>query len=102
MLDFASLAVQIARMNKEDTKESILGKLIELNGQESTFPQVMAIDMMFAGIDSTGNSLGFLMYHLATNPDKQERLREECMALGKSLTLKDLNGLSSVCCLVES
>ncbi|KAF4526692.1 hypothetical protein B566_EDAN010122 [Ephemera danica] len=38
---------------------------------------VMAIDIMVAGIDTTSNTAAFLMYHLAKNPEKQERLFEE-------------------------
>ena len=33
--------------------------------------------MIFGGIDTTGNTIGFLMYHLAANPDKQEILYKE-------------------------
>ena len=49
--------------------------------------------MIFGGIDTTGNTLGFLMYHLATNPDKQEILRNECLKIGNHLKVKDLNEL---------
>ena len=38
--------------------------------------------MIFGGIDTTGNTLGFLLYHLAANPDKQEILRRECLSVG--------------------
>ena len=54
--------------------------------------------MIFGGIDTTGNTLGFLLYHLAANPDKQEILRKECLSVGnkegdKNLKVKDLNEL---------
>ena len=47
--------------------------------------------------------MGFLMYNLAANPDKQEKLRKECQALGKHLTIKDLNELKYLkACMQES
>jgi len=44
---------------------SILEKLILTNGPDSPIPTVMAFDMMIAGIDTTGNTSGFLLYNLA-------------------------------------
>merc|ERR1712051_266898 len=49
-----------------------------------------ALDMIFGGIDTTGNTIGFLMYHLAANPDKQEILRKECLSIGPNLNVKNL------------
>ena len=49
--------------------------------------------MIFGGIDTTGNTIGFLMYHLAANPDKQEILRKECLSIGPNLNIKNLNEL---------
>ena len=56
---------------------TILAKMIERCGPDSELPVVMANDALLAGIDTTGNTAGFIMYHLATNPDKQEKLYEE-------------------------
>ena len=43
----------------DDTHEpSVLQKLIIRNGPNSTYPLVTAIDMLFAGIDTTGDNLG--------------------------------------------
>lgn len=39
----------------------------------------MALDMIAAGIDTTGLSIGFILYHLAANPEKQEILRKEIL-----------------------
>ncbi len=58
---------------------SVLEKLICKCDPESTVPTVMAFDMVVAGIDTTGNTLGFLLYNLAKHPEVQERLREEVM-----------------------
>ena len=90
--------------NIQDSHEmSVLQKLILRNGPNSSYPLVTAIDMIFAGIDTTGNTLGFLMYHLATNPDKQEKLQKECQSLGESLSVKSLNELRYLkACIQES
>eukprot|EP00088_Acartia_fossae_P027881 TRINITY_DN28634_c0_g1_i1.p1 TRINITY_DN28634_c0_g1~~TRINITY_DN28634_c0_g1_i1.p1 ORF type:complete len:285 (+),score=86.81 TRINITY_DN28634_c0_g1_i1:32-856(+) len=56
---------------------TILAKMLERCGPESKIPHVMANDALLAGIDTTGNTATFLLYHLATNPDKQEKLYEE-------------------------
>ena len=53
---------------------SLLEKLITRYGPDSEMPTVMAIDGLFAGIDTTAHTMAFLMYNLATNPDKQELL----------------------------
>ena len=37
---------------------SVLEKMIIRNGKSSTFPFVTAVDLIFAGIDTTGTSLG--------------------------------------------
>ena len=99
MLDFSKKHVEIAKKRifedgVDDTHEmSVLQKMIIRNGPNSTYPLVTAMDLLFAGIDTTGNTMGFLMYNLATNPDKQEKLRKECQALGNNLTATDLNEL---------
>jgi len=43
---------------------------------------VMVIDMLMAGIDTTSHSTSFLLYLLAKNPDKQEKLRDEILQVG--------------------
>ena len=52
---------------------SILAKMMQRNGPDSSYPMVMALDMMFAGIDTTGLTLAYLMYHLAAHPDQQAK-----------------------------
>nr|AKH03539.1 cytochrome P450 3078B1 [Paracyclopina nana] len=98
LLDFSKIQVEdaIKRINKKANEESdndlsLLERMILRNGPESTFPIVMAIDLIFAGIDTTGNSLGLLLYHLAQNPEKQDKLREEFKSIGSNLTVKDLD-----------
>ena len=51
----------------------------------------------------TGNTLAMLLYHLATNPDKQELLRQECLNLGPHLEPKQLDKMKYFkACLRES
>ena len=63
--------------SKDRDKMSVLEKLITKCGKDSQIPVVMAMDAMMAGIDTTGNTSTFLLYHLASNPDKQEILFQE-------------------------
>ena len=43
----------------------------------------MGIDALQAGIETTGSTASFLLYHLADNPDKQELLYQEiCNIIG--------------------
>ena len=58
---------------------SVLGKLLARCGADSTVPVVMAMDALAAGIDTTGNTAAFLLYHLAANPEKQAILYAEIL-----------------------
>ena len=42
----------------ENAELSVLEKLIKRNGSDSPYPTIMAIDMIFAGIDTTGTCIG--------------------------------------------
>ena len=69
---------------------SVLEKLIIRNGPNSPIPFVNAFDMVTAGIDTTGNTLGFFLYNLALNPEAQQKLREEISQFEDTLTEKEL------------
>ena len=52
---------------------------------------------IFGGIDTTGNLIGFLWYHLAANPEKQELLRKEIeknVGMDSEVTEKALGKMS--------
>lgn len=62
-------------------KGSILGKLLDRCGRDSPIPIVTSVDSLSAGIDTTAHTLTFLLYHLATNPEKQEALYKEIVSV---------------------
>ncbi|CAG9800180.1 unnamed protein product [Chironomus riparius] len=64
--------------------QSILEKLLKI---DRNVAEVMAVDMLGAGIDTTSSSAAAALYCLATNPDKQEILRDE---IKKVLPSKDV------------
>ena len=55
----------------------MLGKLIERCGVASPIPHAMALDAIFAGMDTTGNTTAFLLYQLSVNSDAQEQCYQE-------------------------
>ena len=80
---------KVANGGEYDSEGSILEKFLRKTGPDSPIPKVSALDMVFAGIDTTGNSSGFLLYNLAMNPDKQELLRKEMQGLSEPMTERD-------------
>lgn len=65
--------------SEPETKEkSVLEKLLVIDEQTA---YVMALDMFTAGVDTTSNVCGSLLYYLATNPRAQEKLHEEVKAV---------------------
>lgn len=110
--DFIKAMIDAAIKRLEGQKEhldslnevSILEKMIIKNGPNSPITYVMAFDMVFAGIDTTGNKLAFLVSHLSKNPDKQEILRQEILSFGRSnLTVQDVGKMPYFkACLQES
>lgn len=63
--------------------EGVLEKLLKIDENVAV---VMAVDMIGAGVDTTSSAVTSVLYCLAKNPDKQERLREEVF---KILPTKD-------------
>ncbi|XP_055371146.1 cytochrome P450 CYP12A2-like [Condylostylus longicornis] len=60
--------------NRNEQEKSIVQRLININKNVAV---VMAIEMFFAGVDTTTSVFAGLMLALSKNPEKQEILREE-------------------------
>ena len=105
LLDFGKRKVEDAIVRadlSQDGELSVLEKLIKRNGSGSPYPLVMALDMIFAGIDTTGTTIAVLLYHLSRNPEKQDKLREECLSFTE-ITVNNLDKLKYLkACLLES
>ena len=81
--DICEKHVKNAIATSTDDSETIIAKLYKRCGKDSIIPTVMGIDSLNAGIDTTGTAAAFLLYHLATNPEKQETLYQEiCQTIG--------------------
>ncbi|KAJ8977308.1 hypothetical protein NQ317_009326 [Molorchus minor] len=63
----------------EDVPEHELSVLHKLLRVDKQFALTMVIDMVAAGVDTTGKTLAAALYFLAKNPEKQARLREEAI-----------------------
>ncbi|KAH0545616.1 cytochrome P450 CYP12A2-like [Cotesia glomerata] len=71
--------LKFAKYPKSNTNErSVLESLLSIDEQTA---YIMALDMLTAGIDTTGNATGLLLYHISINPRVQEKLREETLNL---------------------
>ncbi|CAG9837181.1 unnamed protein product [Diabrotica balteata] len=62
--------------NVPDDELGVLQRLTKVN-KETAF--IMTMDMFTAGVDTTGKTLGAVLYFLAKNPKKQSILREEVL-----------------------
>ena len=81
--DLCKKHVDAAMINVTDTDDSMIAKLVRACGRESGVALTMSIDSILAGIDTTGSSGTSLLYHLADNPEKQEKLHTEiCSVIG--------------------
>lgn len=56
-----------------------------LSNDNMTKDDVMAsiIDLLFAGVDTTSNTMQWILYMMAKNPDKQDKLHQEIMSVLK-------------------
>ena len=71
-------------------ENTILSKLVKSSGGDLGITTLFAIDAIQAGMDTTGISVVFLLYHLARNQEKQETLyREICDTIGPQGTLTE-------------
>ena len=89
-----------------EENDTILEQLL-LRGMPAKDAVVMVIDMLAGGIDTTSYTSAFLLYNLARNADKQDRLRKEILQVvgpkGSAVTPSALNEMHYLkACLKES
>merc|ERR1719369_1006729 len=81
--DICKKHIDKAIANIKDEDDTIIAKLVRCCGKDSPIPLIMGIDALQVGIDTTGTTGAFLLYHLASNPEKQEKLYKEiCDIIG--------------------
>ncbi len=77
-------------------RNSYFSRLLARGELDASEAERELVNLMFAGVDTTTHVLMWLVFHLARNPEKQQKLREELMEeLGANgdLTLQSLTGL---------
>nr|QLI62175.1 cytochrome P450 26 [Streltzoviella insularis] len=65
---------ELKTKSKSDEEDSVLEKLLAVDEE---IAYIMASDMLFAGVDTAANTIIATLYLLATNQEKQNKLREE-------------------------
>ncbi|RZC32516.1 cytochrome P450 12a4, mitochondrial, partial [Asbolus verrucosus] len=65
-------------IDKENEKTNVLQKLAKLNRNIAVS---MSVDMMIAGVDTTGRVLAAALYYLAKNPEAQQQFKNEAFSL---------------------
>lgn len=68
---------------KPENEKSILEKLSKINSKVAV---VMSADSVMAGVDTTAAAFLGILYCLATNPEKQQKLRDEVNQVLKNST----------------
>ncbi|XP_011314941.1 cytochrome P450 CYP12A2-like [Fopius arisanus] len=66
--------IRFSKWPKGADERSVLESLLSIDEQTA---YIMALDMFTAGVDTTGNAAGTVVYHIAINSRVQEKLREE-------------------------
>lgn len=67
---------------------TVMETLVNTEGLSQSDVATMILDMLFAGVDSTSNTVAFTLYLLAKNPKSQKKLQEEIdRVLGDSAEL---------------
>lgn len=65
-----------SNLTRPDHEASVLQKLLKINPNAA---HVMAMEMLFSGVDTTSATFIYTLYLLAKNPEKQKLLQEEIL-----------------------
>ncbi|CAB3366881.1 Hypothetical predicted protein [Cloeon dipterum] len=96
MLKISQKYVERAREKDLKTKTtdtsnmSVLQRILQRDSNTKR-AVIMGMDIIFGGVDSTSNTAGSILYLLACNPDKQEKLYQELKAIAPADPNEDLN-----------
>lgn len=107
-MEYLNKALERIKASAEEDREMTFLEIM-LSKKQMDFRDVitMVLDMLMAGIDTTSHSMAFVLYHLAKNPDVQERAYQEVRSVlphkSKSLSVSELNQLRYVkACIKEN
>ncbi|XP_055713441.1 probable cytochrome P450 12b2, mitochondrial [Phlebotomus papatasi] len=77
--EYINIGIQKMKENTDDAEnEGVLKKLLEIDPKIAT---IMVMDSLFAGVDSTSTAAFSVLFALAKNPEKQDKLREELIRI---------------------
>ncbi|XP_059615388.1 probable cytochrome P450 12b2, mitochondrial [Phlebotomus argentipes] len=76
---YVNIGIKKVKESSDDAEnEGVLKKLLEIDPKVAT---IMVMDSLFAGVDTTSSAAFAVLYCLAKNPDKQEKLREAVLKI---------------------
>ncbi|XP_066600199.1 cytochrome P450 CYP12A2-like [Prorops nasuta] len=85
---------RLSNQPSDNQERSILEKLLRIDEQTA---RVMSMDMLTAGVDTTSNASGTVLYYLTANMRAQEKLREEIKSVlpekNSPVTYESLNNI---------
>uniref|UniRef100_A0A336M3C6 CSON009018 protein n=1 Tax=Culicoides sonorensis TaxID=179676 RepID=A0A336M3C6_CULSO len=81
MDEMTKIGIEYIDNSLEKFDENSKGVMKELLKKDKDIALVMAFDMLIAGIDTTTSTMKTMLYYLAKNQDKQEKLRTEIRSI---------------------
>ncbi|KAH8299801.1 hypothetical protein KR044_005969, partial [Drosophila immigrans] len=96
--------IEKAKDANSDAEKSVLEKLLAINHK---YAVVMAMDMLFAGVDTTTSTFAAILLAMSQHPEKQARLRAEIRGIlpekDTPLTVESMKNLPYLrACIKES
>lgn len=96
-LRYINEVLESVKNKADDVDLTFLEEFLTQNDVKPDDALVMALDLLLAGVDTTSNATGFLLYDLARHPDKQQTLYEEVVRVlpnkGQEVTMKDIESM---------